>query len=221
MQHLETNSTYSDQLLFARIATGDEAAFRALFNLYRKTIFGVALKLTKQPDLSEEITQEVFINLWVNRSKLPGIDKPDAYLFRILYNKISDYLRKESNRTKILQNALRFSSGNVNSTQETIDAHDSEKRIEEALRQLPAQQKLVYQLSRQQGLSITEIATRAQCSPHTVKSHLAKAISFIRAYLKDIAFVTAILEGLREHSPSEKNFCSPLILFHLRSVFTK
>lgn len=198
---METNIIYSDQQLFDRIAGNDDIAFRLLFNRYRKTIFGVALKLTKQPDLAEEITQEVFINLWVNRTKLPAVDKPDAYLFRILYNKTSDYLRRESNRTKILQNALRFSSGNVNSTQETIDAHDSEKRIEEAIRQLPAQQKLVYQLSRQQGLSIQEIAAELNISPHTVKSHLAKALSFIRTYLKDIAFITVILEGLRENAP--------------------
>lgn len=198
---METNNTYSDQLLFTRIAGDDPTAFRLLFNRYRKTIFGIALKLTKQFELAEEITQEVFINLWVNRSKLPGIDKPDSYLFRILYNKISDYLRKESNRARILQHALAFSAAGTNPTQETIDAHDSEKRIHEAIQQLPAQQKLVYQLSRQQGLSITEIASQLDISPHTVKSHLAKAISFIRAYLKDIAFVTAILEGLRENSP--------------------
>ena len=61
---------------------------------------------------------------------------------------------------------------------------------------LPTQQNIVYRLSRQQGLSNNEIAEQLHVSQHTVKSHLSKAIWYIRSYLKNLATVIVLLKEL-------------------------
>jgi RNA polymerase sigma-70 factor (family 1) len=199
---LEPITPYTtDQALFNRIAAADEKAFRLLFDRYHRELFGVALKLTKSPSQAEEIVQELFISIWVSRLLLTAVDKPDAYIYRILYNHIKNYLRKESNRDRILRDALQFRIGSVNATEEAVDAHESEKRIEQALQLLPDRQKAVYRLNRQQGLSIDQIAEQLNISPHTVKSHLAKALEFMRTYLKDVTMVAGVLATFRDNTP--------------------
>ncbi len=197
MKHI---TAYTDQELFALIARRDEIAFREIFDRYQYDLYGTAIQLTKSPLQAEEITQEVFISLWVSRLKLPLVENPDAYIFKVLYNKINEYLRKASNREKILKEAISYRSQNngVNTTEDTINLHESENLVEQALNRLPTQQKTAYRYVRQQGLTIEQAAAQMNLSPHTVKSHLAKALAFIRAYLKDVATVMALLQGFKD-----------------------
>lgn len=198
---MQPGITYTDQALFSLIAKEDENAFRVLFDRYRLELYATALKLTKSPLQAEEITQEVFINIWVSRARLTVVERPDSYIFRILFNKIHGYLRKESNWQRIIRDSLVTEGHGVNTTEEAVDMHESNKFIEQALQQLPNQQRTVYQLSRKQGLSIDEIAKEMDISPHTVKVHLSKALTFIRTYLKDVATVVALLTIFKESYP--------------------
>ena len=143
---------YNEKILFRQIAEGDQQAFRQIFDQYKNELFSTAIKLTKSQLTSEEITQEVFIRLWVSREHLVKVDNPGSYLFRMLFNEISSYLKKESNQERLIKAAMRLSRSSVNATEEMVDANDSRRRINEAVENLPPQQKAVYKLSRQQGL---------------------------------------------------------------------
>lgn len=193
-------TTYNEKILFSQIASGDTEAFRQIFDLYKKELFSTAIKLTKSQLASEEITQEVFISLWVSRARLTKVDDPGSYIFRILFNKLSSYLKKESNRERIIKAAMQFSRSSVNATQEAVDANESQRLINEAVENLPPQQKAVYKLSRQHGLKNDEIAAALNISPNTVKVHLSKALETLRIHLKDVAFVTALLATFNGYS---------------------
>lgn len=190
---MSTANVYDEQLLFGQIAAGDAEAFRQIFELYKKELFSTAIKLTKSQLAAEEITQEVFISLWVSREQLLKVENPGSYLFRMLFNKLSSYLKKESNLERIMKAAMQFNKSFVNATQEAVDANESQRRINEVVEKLPPQQKAVYTLSRLRGLKNDEIATELNISPNTVKIHLSKALQAIRVHLKDVAFVTAVL----------------------------
>ncbi|MDF2190328.1 RNA polymerase sigma-70 factor [Paraflavitalea sp. CAU 1676] len=184
----------NDTELFRRISIGDELAFKEYFHLHKVELFKVIIRLTKSQALTEEIIQEIFIGLWVSRQHLSKVEDPAAYLYRILLNKTATYLKKEVNQERIIRAAsLLYKQPGNNNTEQAIEAKEYLQWIEKALDQLPPQQRIVYQLSRQQGLTNDEIAGQLHISPHTVRSHLAKAMGFIRTYLGDIAMVLALV----------------------------
>lgn len=174
---------HKDKSLFKQISAGDEKAFRAIFDLYKVDLYNIALRLTRSHIMAEEIIQELFIGLWVSREHLDKVEDPSSYIYRILLNKISRYARKEATQ-KNIRAASRNIQAATNVTEELVDAHETQRMIDEVLVKLPKTQKMVYRLSRQEGLSNYEIASQLHVSTNTVKSNLYRAIWFIRARLK-------------------------------------
>jgi RNA polymerase sigma-70 factor (family 1) len=182
------------KLLFTAIANGDAEAFKLLFDQYRVKMYAVAFKWAKSKYAAEEITQDIFIGLWIGRLQLKNVQNPEAYLYTVAYHKISRHLKKESNQAKILKLAVWIPNAHSNETEETIIANDSARHINTAVEQLSPQKKLIYKLSKQHGKSYAEIAEALHVSPNTVKSQLVKAVKFIRHYLeKSVLFITWLL----------------------------
>jgi len=177
--------------LFEAIAQNDEQAFKMLFDLYRSRAYAVAFKLTKLAYASEEITQDVFISIWVSRAQLANVKNGEAYIYTVIYNKVSRYLKKESNQERILELSIWNTKPYSNETEETVFVHDQQKQLREAVQQLSPQKKLMYELHEVQGKSYDEIAQTLNLSPHTVKSHVLQALKFIRSCLKDRALLIA------------------------------
>ena len=175
----------SVKALFEAIAQNDELAFKKLFNLFRSRTYAVAYKLTKLAYASEEITQDVFISIWVSRAQLAHVKNAEAYIYTAIYNQVSRYLKKESNQERILRLSIWNTKPYSNETEETVVVHDHQKLLWEAIQQLSPQKKLMYELHEVQGKSYGEIAKALNLSPHTVKSHVLQAVKFIRNCLKD------------------------------------
>ncbi|GAA4315172.1 RNA polymerase sigma-70 factor [Compostibacter hankyongensis] len=174
--------TLHEHELFRRIAQGDEGAFREIFDRYRGRLYAAALKMTRSAHLAEEIVQESFVTLWLHRLKLETVDRPSAYLFTIAQNAIYAHFRKGMLEKKMRENAGARLTQTEYAVEERLVFKERQQLLQNILRQLPLQQQLVYQLSKQEGLSRSEIADRLQVSPHTVKNHLLKAVKYIRTH---------------------------------------
>jgi len=92
-------------LLFL-ISKGDQNAFHIIFDSYRNKIFSFALYLTHEEFLAEEITQEVFIRIWMARKKLPDVEFLNAYLRTIAKNVTANYLRRLAIEKEALKKIL-------------------------------------------------------------------------------------------------------------------
>lgn len=174
-------------LLFEKIAKDDEAAFRTFFEQYRSRVYNTALKLTRSAFAAEEITQNTFIGIWTSRGRLAGVQDPMGYLYTALYNKISRHLKKEASNARVLRQSQWGAREWINETEEKLYANEGQRFINNALMHLSPQKKLIYELSRKEGKSYDEIAETLKLSRHTVKSHLVKALKFIRNYMKNNA----------------------------------
>ena len=179
--------------LFDRIAKGDEAAFKILFENYRGKFYSAVLHFTKSAVTAEELTQETFINIWRSRAGLTEVDNPNAYLYRIVFNLVYTYLSKESNEIRIRKLARYYRGDADYSTIESLEANETAKLIAAVVDRLPRQQKTVYQLSRERGLTYQEIADELNISPNTVRNHLVEALKSVRSSLKGHAFSISIL----------------------------
>lgn len=182
------------QECFQRLAEGDLSVFEAFFEAYKKRVFGVALKMLKSPTEAEDIVQEVFLSIWQSRERLDKVSDPEAYLFTITHNAIYTHLRKASRNEQLLTAIIHQIAQRQHTTEDSIAAHETGKLISEAIQQLPPQQRIVYKLSKQEGLSYHEIAEHMHISQNTVRNHLSVAVKTIRTLLKKwaIPFVAGI-----------------------------
>lgn len=178
---------HDEKALLAKIAAGDERAFRELFNLYNKRFYAVALKMTRSDEVAQDIVQDVFMSIWSKRESLVDVDNPSSYFFTVVYRRIFHHFRKLALEKKLLRIALPEKES-VNTTDEMILAHESKNLISQAIAKLPPQQRLVFELSKQQGLSREDVARQLDISPNTVKNHLLDAIKFIRAFILNSTF---------------------------------
>lgn len=143
---------------------------------------------------AEEIVQEVFTQVWTSRSKLAEIESPAAYLFKITANRCLDRIRRQELEIKMQYLVNKALTREANTFQEnSYDLNLIEKLIKEAVQQLPAQGKLVFELHRNKGLSYQEIADQLQISKNTVRNHMVKALHFIRSYLRNKGELTLLL----------------------------
>lgn len=171
-----------DRHLFDQIALGNEAAFKTLFHRYLRKLYPFILKFTRSEQATREVIQETFIRVWLNRDKLPDIENPGGWLFTVASNECYSYARKNSLYTKF-SHPLEAESGTAPATEDWLQAKELHQLISKAVDLLPPQRKKIYQLSRNQGKSIPEIAAELNISPNTVKNSLVTALQFIRDYL--------------------------------------
>lgn len=183
----------------------DTAGFERIFHSYKGKIHGYALNLVRSPEAAEEVTQEIFIKLWLCREMLEQVDNLDAFIYVIARNKALDHLRKAAYDVKLLNNLKGLTPQEDNNLTERIAAKDYEVIVQQAVNALSPQRKKVYQLSRVEGLNHDEIAERLQLSKNTVKNHLVEALRFIREHLYKTAGIGALLAFSVE----------PAIFFHL------
>lgn len=167
----------------AQITAGDELAFRTLFEIYSKRLFSFALAMTKSSADAEEIIQECFTRLWIQRNQLPNIDSEEAYLYRMVRNRTLDHLRKISREKKLISQVWSNLSQPDRSLEEFILAKEYQQLINQALSQLSPQKQQVYRLSREKEYSHEEIAGITGLSKSRVNNILSETLRFIKTYL--------------------------------------
>jgi RNA polymerase sigma-70 factor (family 1) len=182
---MSEDTRYDITNIFLHVGEGNEFAFRAAFDFYKERFYSSALKMTHSCEIAEEIVQEVFVSLWVKRARVAASVNPEAYLFAMLHNAIYSHFRKLA-LEKAMKNKMKeaYDYIDLNPVEDRLLAKQDMEMFESVISQLPSQQRIIYKLSRQEGLSRQEIASHLHISPHTVKNHLLQAVRFICVYYK-------------------------------------
>lgn len=174
---------YNEKDLLRRIAEGDESAFAVIFHRYKSSLFDYGMKITKSQVAAEELVQDCFLKLWLARENLPTIDNPVGYLHMMARNAGVDYLRRLSLDAGLQKKIWAGISETENPTLQKVQVIETQRLIDEAVAQLPPQQREVFLLSRYEGLNYEQIGLQMGIANNTVKNHLVKALKFIREYL--------------------------------------
>jgi RNA polymerase sigma-70 factor (family 1) len=180
-----------EQSLLQQIAQGDEAAFSVLFYAYLGNLQPFLLKLTRSAADTEEVIQETFMRLWMGRDKLPEVRSIHAWIYTIAANECYKYLKKRSSRENGLSafGAADAAGGATTRDDSPVlnELHLKEvnRLVTEAVGRLPHRRRRIYQMSRDEGMKIPEIADALRLSQNTVKNTLVTSLGFIRKYLAD------------------------------------
>ncbi|WP_421942361.1 RNA polymerase sigma-70 factor [Pedobacter sp.] len=172
-----------ERVLIERIVAGDEHAFSVLFFNYLPVLQSFAVKFSKSDEDAEEIIQESFLRIWLNRDKLLDVINIKAYLYKYVSNECLTYLRRKLKEDKVIDRFREKQPNSSDVTSESIHLNEITRIINVAVDQLPSQRKKIYQLSRQEGKTIPEIAELLDISQNTVKNALVIALKAIRNHL--------------------------------------
>ncbi|WP_448699317.1 RNA polymerase sigma-70 factor [Mucilaginibacter sp. AW1-3] len=163
---------------------GNEAAYNLLFNKYFAKLYHYTLKFISDKEVAEEIVMDVMFNIWQKKHLVNNELPVSAYLFRSVKNKMIDHYRK---------NALKTISINDEDTYIEISSHmraddrlmhiELERKYMDGLCGLSPQKKVVFELSREEGLTYNEIAQRLNISKNTVENHMVAALKQLKTHI--------------------------------------
>jgi len=187
--------------LLRRITEGDEVAFRMLFDLYKNKVFDYLTGIVKSKEIAEELVMDIFLKLWLGREWIADIEHIEAFIKKVGYNKAIDFLRYAARNQKLQRViAKEMASEPDRSLEIQLLEKDYQHIVQEAVRQLSPQRRLVYTLSRDKGMTHDEIARELNLSIHTVNNHTKEALKAIRGFLNknNIPVTTFLLLTLRK-----------------------
>lgn len=172
------------QLLQA-VAAGNEQAFKLLFDQHYGKLFHYLLRVTKSKEMAEEIAIDIFVKLWVGRELIQDIRHLDAFLQKVAHNKALDFFRvaaRDARLHKLIRKEME-SSREQEADHKLLDS-EYQHLVHKAIDRLTPQRKMVFTLSRIEGLTHDEIAQRLQLSRNTVRNTIAESLKSIRQFLQ-------------------------------------
>jgi RNA polymerase sigma-70 factor (ECF subfamily) len=181
------NSDLTDPILIQRLRTHDLSALGALFDRYYAPVYRVAMAITHDNAVAEDIVQDVFLKLhrYCNRidTNLPLL----PWLYRVTVNLSYTWVSRQHKRRVSLEAVVESLMSppwlGPDQQAETMEIHD---QVRQAIRELNFNQRVVVVLHYLNGLSLEEIAEILKCPVGTVKSRLYYARENLRQRLENL-----------------------------------
>ncbi|MBK7945526.1 MAG: RNA polymerase sigma-70 factor [Flavobacteriales bacterium] len=171
------------QVEFASIAAGDRQAFEALFRAHYRQLCAFAVGYLKDMDKAEDLVQDLFFRLWLDREKVNVTTSVKAYLYASVRNRCLNAV-KSGAKVRALNEEV---DDRLEEDERTEDEHTERiARVQAAIESLPEERRKVFKLSRYEGLKYHEIAARLGISVKTVEKQMGSALKTLRLELKDL-----------------------------------
>lgn len=193
---LKVEKDNDEQGLLRRISHGDQQAFSTLFNSYHPFVYAFARRITRSDEFAEEVVQEIFLKIWIDRESLVKVDNFGAYLNRIVRNHCYNVLRKLAIESKHASLMSKSFDDTDDSTIQQLGYNDVNEVLESAIQTLSAQQKKVYQLCHQRGLTYQEAADELNISQQTVHAYMKDALRKIREHFRKHGISYSVFFGI-------------------------
>lgn len=182
---MEEYAGFTDTKLIQLLQTGDEMAYKEIYNRYWQILFRFSRKLLQDSGLAEDVVQDVFTLLWLKREQL-GLDAPlAATLYTATRHKILDKVKHSKVESRYLAQ-LDLVSQQIESLPDQLYIEkELFDKIELEIANLPDKMRVIFEKSRKEYKSNQQIADELGISQQTVKNQISNAIRSLRARFGD------------------------------------
>lgn len=175
-----------EEELIQRLSQHDRNAFEQIFRTYYSDLCKFCMKYVRDEQVAEEIVQEVFINIWERRSNLTITTSIKSYLFTAIRNRSFNYLKLQlpKEQKKVDLEGLGFLEEDSREQEMIMD--ELKAYVHEAVESLPNKCRIIFNLSRNAGMTYKEIAEELDISVKTVENQIGLALKKLRENLNPI-----------------------------------
>ena len=174
---------YSDEGLIRLLKQQELGAFEEIYLRYWRKLYSAAYKRVQSREVSEELVQDIFTSLWINRQTLT-IEILSSYLYTAIKYKVINHLERELSRRNYAAVQVSIQISIDNSTEETILLNELNLALEREIQKLPPKRQQIFKMSRQEHLSIKQVASHLGISEKTAENQLGKALKVLKLNLK-------------------------------------
>ena len=169
-----------DQQLMQQIKAGDNSAYDTLFRKYYSYLCMVVMRMTHSKEQSEDIVQEVFLEVWRKKEQLDIKSAVKSYLHRSVVNKTLNKIRDK--KLEFDQDEEKLNSlPNMQSTPlQKIQGEELQSVIKTAFESLPEKCRVVFSMVKYEAMSYKETAEKLEISVKTVENQMSKALRIMR-----------------------------------------
>lgn len=176
----------SDIELIHSLRSGSKQALGVLYDRYGSLVYTVALKILKQPTDAEDLTQEIFLNVWKQDKFDPNRANLSTYLCVMTRSRALNRLASQGSYQRSLQRLEWLTTDRTQPTPlENAALSEQQETVQQALAQLSDQQRQILEMNFYQGLSHSQIAQQLEIPLGTVKTKARKGLLELRQQLGD------------------------------------
>lgn len=154
----------------------DKESFEIFFSKYWERLYCYCFKITQNRELSQNIVQNIFIDLWEKRKKT-NIADMERYLFRAAKFQIFNHYRDKKRNHEILQDKFEENIPEIPDS----PYHELLEILDKLLDKLPEKRGIIFRMNKLQKMSVDEIASSLNISSQTVKNQVTIALKQIKS----------------------------------------
>jgi RNA polymerase sigma-70 factor (ECF subfamily) len=175
-----------DSALMLRYRDGDVAAFGILYKRHSDSLFRYLLRLSRHHDTAEDLYQEVWSKIIKSRSRYRPTAKFTTFLYRVAHNCFIDHIRRNKRHTNEVSVDPDESASPMDEPEDDAERSIAREKLNQALGELPPEQRDVVLLFLEAGLSVDKIASVTGVNRETAKSRLRYATAKLKSALADL-----------------------------------
>jgi RNA polymerase sigma-70 factor (ECF subfamily) len=175
----------SDEQLMLRYRDGDAVAFEALYGRHRGPVFRYVLRQVGLRSAAEEVFQETWMKIIAARARYQVQARFATFLYHVAHNCVVDYFRRKTplhliSLDDVAEEVIQVAGPERDQPERVAASRQSSAKLLNALSLLPPEQREVFLLHEEGGLTLEEIATITSTGRETVKSRLRYALAKLR-----------------------------------------
>jgi len=174
------------------ITLGEEWAFRYLFDNYYQLLVGFAYRYLNDLDSARNVVQDIIVGLYDKREFIKIHTSLKAHLYQSVRNRALNVLKREKMQ-RDHHNRILEEEKDQSYYEDKLAVNELESRIANVVKDLPGQCRRIYLMSRQEGLSNSDIAADLDISKRTVETQISKALKKIREDLLKHGYLPFLL----------------------------
>jgi len=179
--------TTNDQVYIDKILNGDANAFAVLVDRYKDLVYTLAIRMVKNREEAEEVSQDTFIKAYKSLGRFKGDSKFSTWIYRVAYNTCLDRLKKNKRQqyTVTIDEYTEHQVKTIDNALDKIEIQEKQQAIKNCLELLPSEDSFLLTLYYFDELSLDEISKVVNLKPNNVKVKLFRSRKRLATILKE------------------------------------